>query len=757
MKLRSHLIVLVTTALVPLLAFSGVMIVVGNNQQRAATEQNLLDISRALSLAVDHELGGSIRTLEALGTSAHLETGNLREFYKQAAKILKTRQDWNTIALFDRDGHLVLNLLLPFGAPLPTAPTSDPGIRSTVAQKKPMVSNLFFGRVAGGARLAVNVPVLSDGQVRYIIAATFNPAAFMKLIATQNISPSWLATIIDRNQIIVARNRDGEKLIGKPASSSFAAQAKQHREAIWRGITLEGIATVSALNRSEFSGWTVGLAISADEFDTPLKNSLLRTLAGGLLLMLAGILMALASGRRIAASYRALSRAASDVARGEIPSLGPLAVAEANVVASALSDAARQRSEATRAITESEQRLRAILDSAKDGIVIMDRGGNIVDCNPATEVLFGHERGQLAGRPLADWIVAPAAEKRAGPEQPGFELELFQDDDAVAAAAPQDGNGGLDHYFGPGADSWLGRRTEMTALTASGKTLPVELTITRILGAATPLFAAHVRDLTENKEREQFRRRSEELEVHALSMREASRLKSEFLANMSHELRTPLNAIIGFSQMMHDGKVGPVSVEQKEYLGDVLSSSRHLLQLINDILDVSKIEAGKMAFDPEAVELAGVVSELNAALRSLAMEKNLDVQTDLDPALGAVVADRRSLKQVLYNYLSNAIKFTDNGGRIIVRSRAEGPVFFRLEVEDNGKGIRADDLGGLFRDFEQLDNSLAKRHGGTGLGLALTKKLVEAQGGRIGVTSTVAKGSIFFAVLPRVVGTARSA
>ena len=230
----------------------------------------------------------------------------------------------------------------------------------------------------------------------------------------------------------------------------------------------------------------------------------------------------------------------------------------------------------------------------------------------------------------------------------------------------------------------------------------------------------------------------------------SSRAKSEFLATMSHELRTPLNAIIGFSELMHDGKTGSVSADQQEFLGDILASSRHLLQLINDVLDLSKVESGKMEFHPEPVDLAKLVDEIQDVLRGVAAGKRIRLAATVDPGIGPVVLDPAKLKQVLYNFLSNAVKFTPEAGRVSVRAAPEGPDAVRLEVEDTGIGIRAEDLERLFVEFQQLDAGPARTHEGTGLGLALTKRLVEAQGGRVGVRSTLGQGSVFFAILPRV-------
>jgi two-component system sensor histidine kinase/response regulator len=247
---------------------------------------------------------------------------------------------------------------------------------------------------------------------------------------------------------------------------------------------------------------------------------------------------------------------------------------------------------------------------------------------------------------------------------------------------------------------------------------------------------------------EQLDQKVVELEAQNRRVQDVNRLKSEFLANMSHELRTPLNAIIGFGQLMHDGKVGPLSAQHQEYMGDILGSARHLLQLINDVLDLSKVEAGKMEFNPEPVNLKRIINEVRQVLHALSASKRLTVEVEVSPVVEQLVIDPAKLKQVLYNYLSNAIKFTPEEGRITVRAMQEDSDSFRLEVEDTGIGIPAEEVGKLFVEFQQLDSGTTKKHQGTGLGLALTRKIVEAQGGRVGVQSEQGRGSVFYAVLP---------
>jgi signal transduction histidine kinase len=227
--------------------------------------------------------------------------------------------------------------------------------------------------------------------------------------------------------------------------------------------------------------------------------------------------------------------------------------------------------------------------------------------------------------------------------------------------------------------------------------------------------------------------------------REANATKGRFLAAMSHELRTPLNGIIGLAELMHDGVVGVVTDEHKEYLGDILDSSRHLLRLVSDVLDLAKVESGKMEFRLEPVEIGPLLREVHDVLRIIADKKKIAFTLAISPELKTVVTDGARMKQVAYNYLSNAIKFTPEKGTIQVRATREGPASFRFEVEDTGPGIHASDIPLLFADFRQLE---ATPNQGTGLGLALTKRIVETLGGSVGVRSTPGSGSVFYAVLP---------
>jgi PAS domain S-box-containing protein len=229
----------------------------------------------------------------------------------------------------------------------------------------------------------------------------------------------------------------------------------------------------------------------------------------------------------------------------------------------------------------------------------------------------------------------------------------------------------------------------------------------------------------------------------------ATRAKSDFLANMSHELRTPLNSIIGFSQVLKKAKFGALTEKQDEFLGYVIDSGKHLLDLINDILDLSKVEAGKVELEVSVFNVQGTLNASLGMLKEKAMKHRITLKFDMTPDTDiAIEADERRLKQILFNLLSNAVKFTPDGGVVCLRAQKSGEESMEISVEDTGIGMKEEDMPKLFKEFSQIESSLNKNYEGTGLGLALSKKLVELHGGRIWAESDYGKGSRFAFVIP---------
>ena len=346
---------------------------------------------------------------------------------------------------------------------------------------------------------------------------------------------------------------------------------------------------------------------------------------------------------------------------------------------------------------------RSLIESNIDALMTTDPRGIITDVNKQMEALTGCTRDELIGAPFKNYFTDP---ERA---EAGINLVLSEKK--------------VTDY-------------ELTARARDGKETVVSYNATTFYDRDRRLqgvFAA-ARDVTERKHFEQSL--------------QANRMKSEFVANMSHELRTPLNGIIGFAEFLQDEKPGPLLPKQKEYLGDVLNSARHLLQLINDVLDLAKVEAGKMEMHPEVFPVHKAVEEVTAVIKGIAQKKHIAVGIDVGEGLEAVTLDQHKFKQVLYNLLSNAVKFSDDGGKVDICARRLDRDRLEVRVRDSGIGIKTGDLKRLFTEFEQLDSGTARRFEGTGLGLALTKKIVEFQGGSITVESELGRGSVFTVILP---------
>jgi len=290
----------------------------------------------------------------------------------------------------------------------------------------------------------------------------------------------------------------------------------------------------------------------------------------------------------------------------------------------------------------------------------------------------------------------------------------------------------------------------LLVLAFKGELIHDERSFLQRLGSRLGVAHANIRQVYDLREvGAELRARSVEIQDKNRQLEQANRMKSEFLANMSHELRTPLNAIIGFSELLRDGLVGELSGKQAEYIGDIFTAGEHLLSLINDILDLSKIEAGRMELAIAPVELAPLLRNSISMVKESALGRGVSVELHSEELPQSWPADDRKLKQVIFNLLSNAVKFTPAGGDVALRARVDDAAAeLVIAAHDTGVGIEEQDLQRLFQPFEQVDGSLSRRHEGTGLGLALVRNLVELHGGAVAVRSTPGEGSVFEVRLP---------
>ncbi|MFJ2426714.1 PAS domain-containing sensor histidine kinase [Pseudomonas sp. NPDC087804] len=400
---------------------------------------------------------------------------------------------------------------------------------------------------------------------------------------------------------------------------------------------------------------------------------------------------------------------------------------------------ARKQEEAAQALLDQRLRdqqfyTRSLIESNIDALMMTDPQGIISDVNKQMMALTGRTRDELIGAPCKNFFTDPAsaeaAIKRVLSENKVSDYEL-----TVRAY------NGTETVVSYNAATFHDRDRKLQGV-----------------------FAA-ARDVTERK---RFERTLEEKNIE---LERASHMKSEFLATMSHELRTPLNAVIGFSEALKDGMVGDMTETQREYINDIFNSGQHLLSLINDILDLSKVEAGMMELELEPVELQSVLSNSLLIVREKAALQSIQLKLETDGDLGSIELDLRKTKQIVYNLLANAVKFSAPGGVVTLAVRkvsreevgvlgGDWPVhafqipesdfelFLELSVSDTGIGIAESNMDKLFRAFSQIDSSLARRFEGTGLGLAMVKQLTELHGGSVAVASLEGAGARFVAWLP---------
>ncbi|MDO9596885.1 MAG: PAS domain S-box protein [Azoarcus sp.] len=359
-----------------------------------------------------------------------------------------------------------------------------------------------------------------------------------------------------------------------------------------------------------------------------------------------------------------------------------------------------------------ELRYRELLESTPDGIVIVNPTGHILIANSQAERLFGYGPGEMRASPVE--LLLP---ERFRPGHKGHRS----------------------HYFSQPRTRAMGAGLELYGLRKDGTEFPVEISLSPLRTEETPLVMSAIRDVSERKRFEKA------LQEKNLELEQANQAKDRFLANMSHELRTPLNAVIGFTGTLLMGLPGELNAEQTHQLEIVRSNARHLLALINDLLNLAKIEAGKVQLNPEPTECSSLVRDTAASLQPMAQAKGLQLLVELPEAAAVFSTDRRALNQIMLNLANNAIKFTDSGHVLLQLSMSDSGAGRRMEfaVEDTGPGISDEDQAVLFGAFVQGQAARRKGGEGTGLGLHLSRKLAELLGGELHCHSTVGKGSRF--------------
>jgi PAS domain S-box-containing protein len=378
-----------------------------------------------------------------------------------------------------------------------------------------------------------------------------------------------------------------------------------------------------------------------------------------------------------------------------------------------------------------ESRYRKLLHAVPDAILEVDPEGRITILNEAAERMFGYTRAEFLG--LNVETLVPAAMRSGHAKHRSSYAEH------------------------PNTRP-MGTGLELQGQRKDGSLFPVEISLSPNWIEGSLHVIASVRDITERKAvenrlrslREQYTAeltlKNEQLEARNREVERANRLKTEFLASMSHELRTPLHTIIGFSELLGEQLEGPLTDKQQRFVGHILQDARHLLELINEVLDISKIESGRLELKRETFDFGQCVEEVMAGIRHHAASRNITLENQ-NNFHESLYADRLRLKEILYNLLNNAVKFTPEGGRVWIEAGREGDTL-HISVCDTGIGIPEKEQPSIFEKFYQVGDISGGVREGTGLGLPITKHLVELHGGAISVASQPGKGSSFRLVLP---------
>ncbi|MBI5899222.1 MAG: PAS domain S-box protein [Rhodocyclales bacterium] len=796
---------LLTAIILPGLLATFVASVMVYRHQADEVRGELLRASRVLGQGADRELTNIQGALATLAMTA--DEIDRRDFagFRRKALVVQQAIGVDAIALTDADGRMWVNTLATPGWPLPKTDNME-RVRAVIAAAEPRVSDVVVGTLARAPLVPIDVPVVRDGRVVYVLNAVLSPVRLGRLLAGQDLAAGWLAEMFDRRGILAARTLDAGRHVGKPAAPAMLDSLNGPAEGIHHSATLEGAAVAGAHVRSARTGYTVSVAVP----ESVIARELHRRLALVALPVLLVVLVSAYLARRMKAT----------IADG----MAELAAAES--------------------------KYRLLADHAGEGIAWLDNDGRYRYVSPACEGITGHAPEDFLADPGLMAAIIHAEDRAAFCEHLAQRDALDHGETVYRVVHRDGGQRWVEHSCRPLADAAggsLGRRIALRDITArkadedrlrqlsmAVEQSPESVVITNLVAEleyVNPAFLAHTgyeldevlgrnprflqsgatppasfeamwqtlasgrtwsgelynrrkdgsdyvefatitpirqadgrithyvavkEDITEKKriaaELDAHRHnletlvalRTAELSEARLRADAANAAKSRFLANMSHEIRTPMNAIFGLTSLLAES---PLTQEQSQRLGKIERAARHLLAVLNDILDLSKIDAGGISVEETDFTLGEVLDGARDLIADGARAKDLTVECVSDSVPRWLRGDPTRLRQCLLNYAGNALKFTERG-RIVLRARLAAEqdelLTVRFEVEDSGPGIPPDTLDRLFAAFEQGDVSTTRIHGGTGLGLAITRRLARLMGGDAGASSVPGQGSIFW-------------
>jgi|GEM_PF-1752952 len=582
------------------------------------------------------------------------------------------------------------------------------------------------GRVTGIPVIVAAYPVYDgEGNLQAVVAASLDLRWLNKLAETMQLPPNSTFIVIDRKGTVLARYPEPEKWGGQSMPEAgivkmILSQDKGTAEASGLDGVNRLFASAPVRSKGVETGIFVGVGIPVSISYAHINDRFVRNFTWlGITILFMLAITWFGSDFYVMRNVNAMMSATKRFGAGEfgvrtgVPynrgEVGELTRAF-DWMAGSLQEKEVERKKAEETLRESEERNRLLIELSPYGIAIHCEGKMIFVNSKAAQILGARSPEELVGKPVLS-IIHPdyhdVVRERILMEEAGKIAPLIEEKFLRMDGSPVD--------------------VEIVAI-------PVKI--------QGKIYKYGVfSDITERK-------RAVELRIEKEALEYASKAKSDFLASMSHELRTPLNAILGFSELLGNGIAGELNEKQKRYIDNINNSGNFLLTLINDILDLSKVEAGKIELNIENLSIPVTIDETLTLIKEKAMKHNININKEIDPELIFIEADKQRVKQILFNLLSNAVKFSkEEGGTVTVSAKKNGELA-EISVSDTGIGIKPENMNKLFKKFEQLDKEISAKYGGTGLGLSICKQLSELHGGKIWAQSKYGEGSIFTFTLP---------
>jgi two-component system CheB/CheR fusion protein len=704
LSLNLLLSMLPVLAVLPLLALTLALMGLNWSQMRHTAQREVQQAARTLAIAVDRDLSASVRELQRLAEFPTLVEGDLAPFAEYARKLVAEQAAWSNIVLVDPDGQQLLNTLRRPGETLPVMLRDHH--RSTFRTGAPALSDLYRNTRDGQPSVAIGVPVRREQAVRWVLSARLNPDELARLLSRQAVNPDLVASILDRNRLLVARNRHHERYFGAPATDDLQAAVKQRPSGHATLVTLEGVRVLAAWETLPL-GWIVTVGVPQEEIDAPLRRQLGWLALAGLVALGLSLAMSLSLARRLERGVAAAIDDAQALAGGREPPHRFSRVRELDSLFASLRStraqlvaAAERESQSDRALRLTAERLQVAVESVDLGTFDWDvRNGTLVQ-NARMASFYNARPGDITDISQIAERIHPADRERVAT--------------AIRSALNTPGDGRYRNEYrvvAEGGPRWIQIMGQVMFDTPPGGGRPQA---TRFIGVGL--------DITERKEME-------------LSLREADRRKDEFIAMLSHELRNPLTPIANALTIL---RMQPGSAAASERaLAIAERQVQQMKRLIDDLLDISRITRGKIALQRAPLDLTELTRHAAESVQPAAAGREQTLRLHLPPHPVRVDGDRARLLQVIENLLTNAVKFSAHGGLIELSLSHEGgaaPAAV-LTVRDEGVGIPPEKLNSVFEIFTQLDATIDRSQGGLGIGLALVRRLVQMHGGSVAADS----------------------